>query len=40
GRIILDISGEERREMTVDKLIELFGRRSGQELDNDRLLLG
>ncbi|HQA07304.1 MAG TPA: ATP-binding cassette domain-containing protein [Syntrophomonadaceae bacterium] len=40
GRIILDISGEERREMTVDKLIELFGRRSGQELDSDRLLLG
>jgi len=39
GRIILDISGEERREMTVDKLIDLFGRRSGQELDNDRLLL-
>lgn len=40
GRIILDISGEERRKMTADKLIELFGRRSGQELDNDRLLLG
>lgn len=40
GRIILDISGDERREMTVEKLIDLFGRRSGEELDNDRLLLG
>lgn len=40
GRIILDISGEKRREMTVDKLVDLFGRRSGQEMDNDRLLLG
>lgn len=40
GRIILDLSGEERREMTVECLIEQFGRHSGQELDNDRLLLG
>lgn len=40
GRIILDISGDERKEMTVEKLIDLFGRRSGEELDNDRLLLG
>jgi putative ABC transport system ATP-binding protein len=40
GSIILDLAGEERREMTVEKLIDLFGRRSGQELDNDRLLLG
>lgn len=40
GSIILDIAGEERRDMTVEKLIDLFGRRSGQQLDNDRLLLG
>lgn len=40
GSIILDLAGEERRKMTVEKLIDLFGRRSGQELDNDRLLLG
>lgn len=40
GKIILDLSGEERKEMTVEKLIELFGRKSGTELDNDRLLLG
>ncbi len=39
GRIILDLSGEERNAMTVEGLIELFGKKSGTELDNDRLLL-
>jgi putative ABC transport system ATP-binding protein len=39
GRIILDISGKEREDMTVDGLIELFGRKSGERLDNDRMLL-
>jgi putative ABC transport system ATP-binding protein len=39
GRIILDLSGAERAEMTVERLIEQFGRKSGAELDNDRLLL-
>lgn len=33
GRIVMDISGEERRKMTVEKLIEQF------EIDNDRMLL-
>jgi putative ABC transport system ATP-binding protein len=40
GSIILDIKGQERRDMTVDRLIEQFGRRSGTEFDNDRMLLG
>jgi len=39
GRIILDIQGKERETMTVERLIEQFGKRSGVELDNDRLLL-
>jgi putative ABC transport system ATP-binding protein len=39
GQNILDLSGNERKEMTVEKLIELFGKKSGTELDNDRLLL-
>ena len=39
GQIILDLSGEERAHMTVENLIEQFGRKSGTELDNDRLLL-
>ena len=33
GRIVLDISGEERENMTVEKLIDQF------EIDNDRMLL-
>lgn len=33
GRIVMDISGEEREQMTVEKLIEKFS------IDNDRMLL-
>ncbi|MDD3364925.1 MAG: ATP-binding cassette domain-containing protein [Syntrophomonas sp.] len=39
GKIILDIQGQERAEMTVDRLIEMFSNKSGMDLDNDRLLL-
>lgn len=39
GRIILDLQGKERKEMTVERLIEQFGRKSGTQLDNDRILL-
>lgn len=39
GRIIMDLKGREREAMTVEGLMELFTRKSGQELDNDRLLL-
>lgn len=40
GRIILDFKGKEREEMTVERLIEQFGDKSGTQLYNDRLLLG
>ncbi|WP_027399065.1 ABC transporter ATP-binding protein [Anaerovorax odorimutans] len=33
GKIVMDISGDERADMTVEKLIEQF------EIDNDRMLL-
>ncbi|HHW48142.1 MAG TPA: ATP-binding cassette domain-containing protein [Clostridiaceae bacterium] len=39
GRIILDLKGKEREKMTVEGLIELFGKKSGLQLDNDRMLL-
>ena len=39
GRIILDISGEERDGMTVSKLMEMYSQRSSKQLDNDRMLL-
>ena len=39
GKIILDLQGAERAELTVEKLIALFEERSGAYLANDRLLL-
>lgn len=38
GRIVLDISGEERDGLTVDGLLEKFSVGAGKELDNDRIL--
>ncbi len=38
GRIVLDISGEERDGLTVDGLLEKFSAGVGKELDNDRIL--
>ena len=39
GRIILDVSGEERKGLTVEDLLERFRHLSGAKLDNDRMLL-
>lgn len=39
GRIILDLQGEDRRNMSVEKLVERFEQYSGTTLDNDKLLL-
>ena len=38
GKIILDLSGKDREEMTVSRLMELFSQRSKATLDNDRML--
>ncbi len=38
GKIVLDISGEEREGLTVDGLLEKFSAGAGKELDNDRIL--
>ena len=38
GRIVLDVSGEERDHMTVDDLLEKFSVSAGKTLDNDRIL--
>ena len=40
GRIIVDISGEEKKNLTVEDLLELFEKASGSEFANDRALLG
>ena len=39
GSIVLDISGEERKGMTVEDLLHRFRAGAGYELDNDRILL-
>lgn len=39
GRVILDIAGEEKKNLTVETLLEQFARVSGDEFANDRALL-
>ncbi len=39
GRIILDITGQERAEITLDDLLERYAQNSGARLDTDRVLL-
>ena len=39
GKIILDIQAEEKRNLTVEDLLDKFEAVSGNELDNDRMLL-
>lgn len=40
GRIVLDISGPQRQHMTVSDLIQLFSKVRGEQLTDDRVLLG
>ena len=39
GRIVFDVSGEEKKNLTVETLIAKFSEVSGQEFANDRALL-
>ena len=39
GRIVIDVSGEEKKKLTVESLLEQFTKVSGSELANDRMLL-
>lgn len=39
GRIIYDVSGEERKNTTVSDLLQKFRENAGKDLDNDRMLL-
>ena len=39
GKIVLDISGEERKNMTIESVMDLFKQKSHKALDNDRMLL-
>lgn len=39
GKIILDISGKDREDMTVSRLMDMFSQHGKNMLDNDRMLL-
>ncbi len=39
GQIILDVSGEEKKKLTVEYLLDAFAKLSGSEFSNDRALL-
>ena len=39
GRIVIDVSGEEKKRLTVPQLLELFSKVSGSDEADDKLLL-
>lgn len=39
GRIILDVKGEEKKNLTIDALLDMFTKASGAEFASDRALL-
>ena len=40
GRVVIDVSGEEKKKLTVPDLLELFSQVSGSDEAHDKLLLG
>ncbi|RPA58653.1 ABC transporter ATP-binding protein [Aerococcus agrisoli] len=40
GRIVVDVSGEEKANLTVQHLLDLFKQKSGRALNDDALILG
>ena len=39
GRVIVDVSGEEKKKLTIPQLLELFEKASGSEFANDKVML-
>ena len=39
GRVIIDVEGEEKSKLTVEDLLAMFTRASGDEFTNDRTIL-
>jgi len=39
GRIVIDVAGEDKKKLTVEKLLEMFGKVSGSDEADDTLLL-
>ena len=39
GEILLDLSGEEKKNMTMEDMIKMYSMKKQKEFDNDRILL-
>lgn len=39
GKIVVDISGEEKKQLTRDQLLELFEQGSGSKFSSDKAML-
>ena len=39
GRIVVDVSGEEKKQLTISQLLGLFEKASGSEFASDKALL-
>jgi len=39
GHIVVDITGEDRKDLTIQDLMRMFREQAGKEFDNDRILL-
>ena len=40
GRIVVDVSGEDKKKLTVEQLLNLFSQASGSDEADDKLILG
>ena len=40
GHVVVDVSGEEKKKLTVEQLLNLFSQASGSSEADDKLLLG
>ena len=40
GRVIIDVQGDEKKNLQIHDLLEMFEKASGDTMDSDRLLLG
>lgn len=39
GRVVVDVKGEQKKELTIQSLLELFEKASGAEFDDPEVLL-
>ena len=40
GHIVVDVSGEEKKKLTVEQLLNLFSQASGSDEVSDKMVLG